>query len=48
MVVLGGRERTEAEFRALLANARLKLRRTIPLPTGNSVLEAHKISPGPA
>ncbi len=48
MVVLGGRERTEAEFRALFANAGLKVRRTAPLPTGNSVLEAYKTSQGPA
>jgi hypothetical protein len=48
MVALGGRERTEAEFRALFANAGLKLRRTAPLPTGNSLLEAYKASPGSA
>ncbi len=48
MVVLGGRERTEAEFRALLAAGGLRLMRKAPLPTGTWVLEAHKTSTEPA
>ena len=40
MVVLGGRERTEAEFRILFAAAGLELRRKARLPTGTWVLES--------
>ena len=40
MVVLGGRERTEEEFRILFAAAGLKLRRKATLPTGTWVLES--------
>ena len=34
LVMLGGRERTEAEFRALLAGAGFSLTRVVPLPDG--------------
>jgi len=47
MVVLGGRERTEAEFRALLAAGGLRLMRKAPLPMGTWVLEARKTSAEP-
>ena len=42
MLVLtpGGRERTEAEFRRLLADAGFALRRIIPTPSAVSILEA--------
>jgi hypothetical protein len=40
MVVYGGRERTETEFRALLAAAGLRLTRTLHTPAGVAVLEA--------
>ncbi|WP_433784281.1 methyltransferase [Actinomycetospora sp. CA-101289] len=40
LVYAGGRERTEADFRALLAEAGLALRRVVPTATGISVLEA--------
>jgi hypothetical protein len=42
LVLLGGRERTEAEYRALLADAGLDLRQTVPTasPAGLSVIEA--------
>ena len=40
MVVLGGRERTEAEFRHLLHAAGLRLARKAPLAMGTWVLEA--------
>jgi len=47
LVVLGGRERSEEEFGALLAPAGLKLTRKTPLPSGTWVLEAQAIgSPG--
>lgn len=36
----GGRERTEAEFRALLARARFTLTRTVAIPCPLSVIEA--------
>jgi hypothetical protein len=36
----GGRERTEAEYRALLQRAGLTLRRSLPTPIGVNVLEA--------
>jgi hypothetical protein len=36
----GGRERTEAEFDALLAAADLRRSRTVPTPTGFAVIEA--------
>jgi hypothetical protein len=36
----GGRERTEAEFDALLAAAGLRRSRTVPTPTGFAVIEA--------
>src|SRR5438445_898152 len=47
MVVLGGRERTEAEFRILFAAAGLKLIRKAPLLTGTWVLESVKSSTKP-
>ncbi|HEX4524765.1 MAG TPA: methyltransferase [Casimicrobiaceae bacterium] len=40
MVMNGGRERTEAEYRELLDRAGLKLARILPIETGASVLEA--------
>jgi hypothetical protein len=42
LVLLGGRERTEAEYGALLAAAGLDLRRTVPTasPAGLGVIEA--------
>lgn len=40
MMLIGGRERTRAEFRDLLASAKLKLRRVIPTGTLVSVVEA--------
>lgn len=46
MVILGGRERTEAEFRALFAGADLALMRMAPLPTGTSLLEVGKTGAG--
>ena len=42
MVVLGGRERTEAEFHNLFAAAGLNLVRKAPLPTGTWALESVK------
>jgi len=36
----GGRERTEAEFRDLLGQAGLRLTRTIPTPSPQSLLES--------
>ncbi|MFB9268183.1 methyltransferase [Bradyrhizobium erythrophlei] len=45
LVMLGGRERTEEEFRSVLAAANFELRRTLLLPgaTGFSVIEATPI-----
>ena len=45
LVMLGGRERTEEEFRSVLAAANFKLRRTLLLPgaTGFSIIEATPI-----
>lgn len=40
LVMNGGRERTETEYRELLDRAGLALARTVPIPTGASVLEA--------
>ncbi|RCG24492.1 DUF4440 domain-containing protein [Sphaerisporangium album] len=40
LVVLGGRERTEAEYSALLAAAGLRLERVVDGPAGSSLLEA--------
>ncbi len=40
LVVLGGRERTEAEFRGLLASSRFKVTRIRPTALGFSVVEA--------
>jgi hypothetical protein len=40
LVLAGGRERTEAEYRALLAAAGLALRRVLPATAAMSVLEA--------
>jgi len=39
MVMLGGRERTEAEFRALLSKADFELSRIVPTPSPVSILE---------
>ena len=35
-----GRERTESDFRRLLHRCDLRLNRILPLPTGNSIMEA--------
>jgi hypothetical protein len=40
LVALSGRERTEEEFRELLASAGLRLNRVIPTPSPLSILEA--------
>ena len=40
LVMTGGRERTEAEYRALLDSAGLRLTRIIPTHTEMSVIEA--------
>jgi hypothetical protein len=40
LVTCSGRERTESEFRELLAKAGLALSRVVPLPAPMSVLEA--------
>ena len=42
LVMLGGRERTEGEFRALFAAANFELKRTLLLPGANgfSLIEA--------
>jgi hypothetical protein len=48
LMLLGARERTEAEYRRLLADSGLALRRVVPTgsPTGLSVLEATPAAPG--
>jgi len=40
LVLLHGKERTEAEFRALLATASLRLERVVPTPSALSIIEA--------
>jgi len=40
LVMTGGRERSEAEYRALLASANLRLTRVIPTKSELSVIEA--------
>jgi hypothetical protein len=42
LVMTGGRERTEAEYRTLLEAAGLKLTRVIPTQTEMSIIEAAK------
>jgi hypothetical protein len=42
MLVLGGRERSEAEFRALLATTGFSLTRVIPTET-HSLIECHPV-----
>jgi hypothetical protein len=42
MVLTGGRERTEAEFRSLLAQAGFSLTRVIPTST-SSILESRPV-----
>jgi hypothetical protein len=44
MIQLGGGERTEAEYRALLAGAGFVLTRTVATPLGESVLEARPVT----
>jgi O-methyltransferase domain len=39
LVCTGGRQRSEAEFRALLDAARYQLTKIVPLPVGVSVIE---------
>jgi ubiquinone/menaquinone biosynthesis C-methylase UbiE len=43
LVLPGGRERTEAEYRDLYAKAGFRLERIVPTPTENSVLEGRPI-----
>jgi hypothetical protein len=43
LVVLGGRERTEAEFEDLFREARFRLERVIPTHSPFSVLEASRV-----
>ncbi len=40
MMVYGGMERTEAEYRELLHQAGLTITRIVPIPGGFSVIEA--------
>jgi hypothetical protein len=40
LILLGGQERTEAEFRDLFAAAGFRLQRVIPTASPSSVLEA--------
>jgi hypothetical protein len=40
LVIAGGLERTEAEYRALLASVGLRVERVIPTPAGMAILEA--------
>ncbi len=40
LVVTGGRERTEAEFRAVVAAAGLRVTRVVPTPAAMSIIEA--------
>ena len=40
LVMAGGRERTEDDFAALLADSRLRLARTVPTAGSLSVIEA--------
>jgi hypothetical protein len=40
LVVTGGRERTESEFRALIEQAGLRFTRLIPTPASMSIMEA--------
>jgi hypothetical protein len=42
MLVLGGRERAEAEFRSLLADSGFSLTRVIPMERG-SLIECHPV-----
>jgi hypothetical protein len=42
MVMNGGRERTETEYRELLDRAGLALARIVPIESGASVLEAQR------
>ena len=39
LVMVGGQERTEAEYRALVASAGLRVQRIIPTPAAMSVIE---------
>jgi len=43
LILPGGRERTEDEFRALLGKAGFRITRTIPLPSMVSIIEAQPI-----
>jgi hypothetical protein len=42
MLVIGGRERTEADFRSLVASAGFSLNRIIPTGT-SSLIECHPV-----
>ncbi len=43
LVILGGRERTEAEYQRLLGNAGFRLERVIPTQSPFSVIEATRV-----
>jgi len=45
LVMIGGRERTEAGYCALLNSADLKLARIIPTATEASVIEGDRLAP---
>jgi hypothetical protein len=40
LVMVGGQERTECEYRELIASASLRVTRVIPTPAAMSVIEA--------
>src|SRR5262249_43379669 len=40
LIVTGGRERTEADFRAVVAAAGLRVARVVPTPAAMSIIEA--------
>jgi hypothetical protein len=42
MMVIGGQERTEADFRGLYGRAGLKLNRIIPTPSAVSIIEGEE------
>ena len=43
LVLPGGRERTEAEYREMYAKAGFKLERIVPTPTEVSVIEGRPV-----
>jgi hypothetical protein len=44
LVVTGGRQRSEAEFRALFEASGFRLTRIVPTPAGSCVIEAAHVS----